>query len=88
MLVLMGIFSAMFMSLNMTLLQTYSDPEMRGRVVGLGMMSWGLMPLGAIPFAWIASMFGTPVALTFSGILLTISAIVFWVIYPDFRRIQ
>ncbi|MEE2885416.1 MAG: MFS transporter [Chloroflexota bacterium] len=87
-LVLMGIFSAMFMSLNMTLLQTYSDPEMRGRVVGLGMMSWGLMPLGAIPFAWIASMFDTSVALTFSGVLLAISAIVFWVIYPDFRKIQ
>ena len=87
-LVMMGVFSAMFMSLNMTLLQTYSDPEMRGRVVGLGMMSWGLMPIGAIPFAWIASMFGTSVALTFSGVLLAVSAIVFWLIYPEFRRIQ
>ncbi len=87
-LVMMGVFSAMFMSLNMTLLQTYSDPEMRGRVVGLGMMSWGLMPIGAIPFAWIASMFGTSAALTFSGVLLAVAAIVFWLIYPEFRRVQ
>lgn len=87
-LVLMGISSAMFMSLNMTMLQSYADPEMRGRVVGLGMMSWGLMPLGAIPFAWIASKFDTSIALTLSGILLAISASVFWMVYPEFRKVQ
>ena len=43
-LVLVGLLSAIFMSLRSTLLQTHSSAEMRGRVVSIGMMSWGLMP--------------------------------------------
>jgi len=87
-LMLVGVLSAIFMSLRMTLLQSHAAPEMRGRVVSIGMMSWGLMPLGAVPFALIAAAVDTAFALMLSGILLAVSTVVFWMIYPSFRRIE
>ena len=51
---LVGMVSAVFMSLNMTLIQLKSPPEVRGRVMSLSMMTFGLMPLGSIPFGAVA----------------------------------
>ena len=87
-LVLVGLLSAIFMSLRSTLLQTHSSAEMRGRVVSIGMMSWGLMPLGAVPFGVIAAAYDTAFALMLSGILLAVSTVIFWVLYPSFRRVE
>ena len=87
-LVLVGLLSAIFMSLRSTLLQSYSSAEMRGRVVSIGMMSWGLMPLGAVPFGIIAAAYDTAFALMLSGILLAVSTVIFWVLYPSFRRVE
>ena len=87
-LVMVGLLNAIFMSLRMTLLQIHSTPEMRGRVVSIGMMSWGLMPLGALPFGFVAGAVDTAFALMLSGILLAVGTVVFWVLYPSFRRME
>ena len=87
-LVVVGLLNAIFMSLRMTLLQIHSTPEMRGRVVSIGMMSWGLMPLGALPFGFVAGAVDTAFALMLSGILLAVGTVVFWVAYPSFRRME
>ena len=87
-LVMVGLLNAIFMSLRMTLLQIHSTPEMRGRVVSIGMMSWGLMPLGALPFGFVAGAVDTAFALMLSGILLAVGTVVFWVTYPSFRRME
>ena len=87
-LMLVGLLSAIFMSLRMTLLQSHSSAKMRGRVVSIGMMSWGLMPIGAVPFGVIATAYDTAFALMLSGILLAVSTVVFWIVYPSFRRVE
>ncbi len=87
-LLLTGLFSAVFMSLNMTLMQVYSAPEMRGRVMSIGMMTFGVMPLSAVPFGAIAERTGTPDALLLSGVLLTLFTIAFAIAYPSFRKID
>ena len=87
-LVMVGLLNAIFMSLRMTLLQIHSTPEMRGRVVSIGMMSWGLMPLGALPFGFVAGAVDTAFALMLSGILLAVGTVIFWVLYPSFRRME
>ena len=87
-LIMVGLASAMFMSLNMTLMQVNSTPEMRGRVMSISMMSWGLMPLGAIPFGIIASIGSTAFALTLSGVLLAVVMTAFWLVYPSVRKIE
>ena len=86
-LVLVGLLNSVFMSLNMTLIQTNSSREMRGRVMSIAMMSFGLMPLSGVPFGVLAEFTGTPFALTLSGLLLVAFTLVFAVVYPSYRRI-
>jgi len=82
-----GLVSSLFMSLNMTLIQLNAAPEMRGRMMSIMMMTFGLMPLSALPFGALAEKVGTPDALLLSGVLLAAFTLVFTVAYPSFRRI-
>ncbi len=85
-LLLVGLASSVFMSLNMTLLQTHADPEMRGRIMSIGMMTFGMMPLSAVPFGIVAEQTGTPFALTLSGLMLVGFTVVAGILISTFRR--
>jgi MFS family permease len=87
-LLVVGLVSSLFMSLNMTLIQVYAAREMRGRVMSIMMMTFGLMPLSALPFGALAEWQTTPFALTVSGILLAVFTLIFIFAYPKFRRID
>jgi MFS family permease len=82
-----GFTSATFMSLNMTLMQSYSTAEMRGRVLSMALMTFGVMPLSAVPFGAIAEATGTPDSLGLSGLLLCLFTAVYFLIYPKMRKI-
>ena len=86
-LLVMGLLSSGFMSLNMTLTQLNTSPEMRGRIMSINMMTFGLMPLSALPFGALAEKIGTPDALGLSGVLLAAFTVLFALAYPSFRRI-
>ena len=83
----MGLAASLYMSLNMTLMQLYAAPEMRGRMMSFMMMTWGVVPLSALPFGALAERTGTPDALLLSGSLLIGFTILFAIVYPSFRRI-
>ncbi len=87
-LIILGLFNALFMSLNMTLLQTYVTEEMRGRIMSIIMMTFGVMPLSVVPFAALAEKIGTPDALTISGIMLFIFSAIFAVTNHQIRKID
>jgi MFS family permease len=87
-LLIVGLISSVYMSLNMTLTQISSAPEMRGRVMSIMMMTFGLMPIGALPFGSVAEYIGTANALTISGALLSILILAFAFAYPAFKRIE
>ena len=88
-LLVLGLASAVFMSLNMTMMQILAPPEMRGRMMAIGMMSFGAMPLSALPFGALAeARDSTADALFISGILLAVATLIFWVAYPTFRRLR
>ena len=87
-LLIVGLISSVYMSLNMTLTQVSSAPEMRGRVMSIMMMTFGLMPIGALPFGTIAEYIGTANALTISGALLSVLILAFAFAYPAFKRIE
>ena len=86
-LLIVGLASSVFMSLNMTLLQMHADPEMRGRVMSIAMMTFGMMPLSALPFGIVAEQTGTPFALMLSGLMLVGFTVAAGVASPTFRRI-
>ncbi len=83
---LIGMVSAVFMSLNMTLMQLKSPPEVRGRVMSLSMMTFGLMPLGSIPFGALAEWTQTSTALFVSGLLLAVMTLALAFGLPGLRR--
>ena len=87
-LLIVGLISSVYMSLNMTLTQVSSAPEMRGRVMSIMMMTFGLMPMGALPFGTIAEYIGTANSLTISGALLSLLILAFAFAYPAFKRIE
>lgn len=86
-LLVVGLTSSMFMALNFTLLQVNAKPEMRGRIMSIAMMSFGVFPISAVPFGILAERTGTASALFLSGALLTAFTVIFLLAYPRFRRI-
>ncbi len=84
---LIGFLSSVFMSQNMGLMQVYAVPEMRGRMVSIGVMTFGAMPLSSVPFGAIAEKIGTPNTLGLSGLLLVAAMTLFAVVHPKLRRI-
>ena len=88
MLLFLGLVSSMFMSLNMTLVQTYTSPEMRGRMMSIVMMTFGAMPLSVLPLGALAERIGTANALFASGIMLAVFTVGFAIVYPAFLKIK
>lgn len=85
-LVASGAASAALMSINNTVLQLKVDDAVRGRVLSIYMLTWGLLPVGQLPIGAFADEFGAPAAV-FGATLLAIAWIVFLAFrYPDLRR--
>ena len=87
-LIFIGFTSSMYMSLNMTMVQLKADPEMRGRTMSIAMMTFGMMPLSAVPFGTLAEKIGTADSLTISGILLAVFTVGFAIVNKTFRKID
>ena len=87
-LLFIGLTSSVYMSMNMTMIQLNSDQKMRGRVMSISMMTFGMMPLSAVPFGTIAQKIGTPDALMISGILLASFTVLFAMFNRTFREIN
>jgi MFS family permease len=64
-----GLTGSVFMSANNALIQLRITDDIRGRVMGTYMLTWGLMPLGALPMGMIAEVGGIQIA-TATGALL------------------
>jgi MFS family permease len=68
-----------YMSLNNTLLHLNVTDDVRGRVTGVYMITFGLMPLGGLPMGLAAEIWGAPFAVAagavISSILTTILAV-------------
>jgi hypothetical protein len=53
-------------------MQVKSSDEMRGRMVSLSTMTFGIMPLSAVPFGAVAEKIGTPYSLMKSQALYSV----------------
>ena len=88
-LVTLGAISAISMSMSMTMMQTLAEPHMRGRMMSIGMMTFGIMPLTALPFGYLAEWRGsTPDALLISGVILAVVTLAFGIVNSGFRRVN
>jgi predicted MFS family arabinose efflux permease len=74
MLFMAGMLGAAFMSGNNALVQHRVTDDVRGRVMGAYMLTWGLMPLGSLPMGMIADRIGTPAAVAGGAVISSVLA--------------
>ena len=75
-----GFFQAVYMATNQSIIQLLVPDHLRGRVLSIWMLSWGLTPLGLLPMAVVAETVGTPVAMVMGGVLsvLVVLGVMIW----------
>jgi MFS family permease len=74
-------------ALNASLIMEQTDEEYRGRVMGVYMMEFGLIPLGAIPLGFIADWFDVRLAFAVAGGALLVSALGYTILTNRVRRL-
>lgn len=76
------------MAVNNTLIQSNVPHQVRGRVMGIYMMTFALMPLGTLPLGALADAIGPSVAIGASGALIVLFTILMALLRPSLRRLQ
>lgn len=64
-----GYFSAVYMATNQATVQLIVPNHLRGRVLSIWMICWGLTPIGLLPMSVVAETIGTPVAMVMGGLM-------------------
>ena len=74
-------------------MQLVSSTRMRGRVLSIWMLGWGLTPVGLLPISALAENIGTPTAMIVSGgvaifiaLLVMIIARNLWTLDPEDKQ--
>jgi MFS family permease len=82
------LFAMVGMTMNNTLIQSTIPDQVRGRVMSLMMMTFGITPLGTLPAGWIAREFGVRVAVAGGGLLLVLFAVGLFFVSRTYRRLD
>jgi MFS family permease len=88
MLVMVGLTSMVFSTVNTTVITSIVPDGVRGRVTSVSMMTFGLMPLGAVPASIAAGAIGTPAVTAIGGGLLMMSVVGAYLLFPQFRTLD
>ncbi|MBI2939279.1 MAG: MFS transporter [Chloroflexi bacterium] len=79
--------SSIMMILNNTVLQEVVPDHLRGRVMSVYMITWGIMPLGAVPLGAIAARWSTPTAMLIGGAGCVAAALWIGLTRPEIRQV-
>lgn len=85
--VILGLGDSGRRALNSSLIMEQTDDEHRGRVMGVYMMNFGLIPLGALPLGFITASFDVRIAFAIAGGGLLAAAIGYTVFTDKVRRL-
>jgi MFS family permease len=86
-LVVVGFLFSSFSALNNTLLMANTEPRLTGRVMSIYLLTWGAMPLGSLPLAWLTDRAGAPVAIALAGAIVAIAVVGVALLHPPAHRI-
>jgi MFS family permease len=87
-LLIADVFVAVFTTVNSTVVQLIIPDQVRGRVMSLMMMTFGLTPLGTVPVSAAAELWGAPAAVGGAALLTCVIAGLFFVFSPALRSID
>lgn len=80
-----GVVSAAFMAINQTALQIRVEDEVRGRVLSIYLLTWGMLPLGQLPIGALAERIGAPHA---TVLACTVALVLMLLIAVRFRDLR
>lgn len=83
-----NIFSNMSQTLNQTLVQLLADNEVRGRMSSLMMLTVGLTPLGVLPVAYFAEIYGMANTMFVACLMLILVVLAFFMLSPTLRKLD
>ncbi len=85
---LLGFGSMVVTTVNSTAIQLVIPHEVRGRVMSVMMMTFGLMPLGSVPAGIAAEQVGAPPVVAVSAGLFILTALLLFATVPAFRSLD
>jgi len=85
--VILGLGDSGRRALNSSLIMEQTDDEHRGRVMGVYMMNFGLIPLGAIPLGFITALLDVRIAFALAGGGLLAAALGYTVLTDKVRKL-
>ncbi len=83
-----GAFQAVQMATKLTVIQLITPRHMRGRMISMLMIVWGLSPLGLLPLSAVAESIGTPIAIGAGGVLSTVTVLAVLAWAPELWRLR
>ncbi len=83
-----GLVSMVGMTVTNTSIQLVIPDHVRGRVMSVMMMTFGLMPLGSVPASFLADAIGSPLTTALGAGLLVASALLIFQAIPGFRGLD
>ena len=78
----------LFMTTNNTVIQASVDREVRGRVMSVLLMSFGVMPLGVVPVTVAADAFGAPAAVAGAAVVMLAALLLFFAASARLRGLE
>lgn len=88
MLIVVGLAQMVFMTVNNTVITSVIPDHIRGRVMSVLMMSFGLMPFGAVPAGILADQMGVPIVVAAGGVMLIVTVLAGYALFPQFRTLD
>lgn len=83
----LGITGLPFFTITQVLVQRLAPPEVRGRIMSLYMLTWGVMPVGTIASTKLADAVGVVWPLLLSGLLMVFITLATVVLKPSLLRL-
>lgn len=80
-----GWMSAAFLAINQTAVQLSVDDDVRGRVMSVSLLSWGMLPIGQLVVGALADQIGTPLAMVSSCVLSLVCVVLIARRFPSLR---
>ena len=82
-----GAAQMLYLTTNQTILQLTIEDEMRGRVMGIYMLSQGMMPLGGLIGGGLADVTSAPTAVLIMGVGVCVMAVTFFTFARELREV-
>jgi len=86
--VFLGASDSIRRTLSMSIVMEKSRPDLRGRIMSIYMLNWGLIPLGALPSGMLADQIGAPDTIMILSIILLIFSVIFLFTQEKIRKVD